>query len=43
VRGSHGATSSGDGRYSSEKMAKKKKTLQQKGMKSKENVFRTFM
>jgi hypothetical protein len=29
VRGGHGATSSGDGRYSSEKMAQKKKTLQQ--------------
>jgi hypothetical protein len=32
VRGGHGATSSGDGKYSSEKMVQKKKTLQQKGM-----------
>jgi hypothetical protein len=29
VRGGHSATSSGDGRYSSEKIAQKKKTLQQ--------------
>jgi hypothetical protein len=39
----HGATSSGDGKHSSEKMAQKKKTLQQKGMRSEENVFRSFM
>jgi hypothetical protein len=37
VRGGHGTTSSGYGRYSSEKMAQKK-TLQQKGTKSEENV-----
>jgi hypothetical protein len=42
VRGGHGATSSGDGRYSSEKETKEK-TLQQKGMRSEENVFRSFM
>jgi hypothetical protein len=37
----HGATWSGYGRYSSEKMAQK--TLQQKGIGSEENVFRSFM
>jgi hypothetical protein len=35
----HGTTSSGDGRYSSEKWAQKKKTLHQKGKRSEENVF----
>jgi hypothetical protein len=39
----HGATTSGDGRYSSEKMGTKEKTLQQKGMRSEETVFGSFM
>jgi hypothetical protein len=43
VRGGHGATSSGDGTYSSEKMAQKKKTLQHKGTKSKENVKESYL
>jgi hypothetical protein len=43
VRGGHGATWSGYGRYSSEKNGTKEKTLQQKGTKSKENMFRSFM
>jgi hypothetical protein len=34
----HGATSLGGGRYSSEKIGTKEKTLQQKGMRSEENV-----
>jgi hypothetical protein len=39
VRGGHGTTSSGYGRYSSEKNGTKEKTLQQKGTKSEENMF----
>jgi hypothetical protein len=39
----HVATSSGDGRCSSEKTVTKEKTLQQKGRRSEENVFGTFM
>jgi hypothetical protein len=39
VRGGHGTITSGYGRYSSEKMAQEK-TLQQKGTKSEENMFR---
>jgi hypothetical protein len=39
----HVATSSGDGRRSSEKIVTKEKTLQQKGRRSEENVFGTFM
>jgi hypothetical protein len=41
--GGHVATSSGDGRCSSEKIVTKEKTLQQKGRRSEENVFGTFM
>jgi hypothetical protein len=43
VRGGHGTTSSGYGRYSSEKNGTKEKTLQQKGTKSEENMCRPFM
>jgi hypothetical protein len=39
----HAATSSGDSRYSSEKIVTREKTLQQKGRRSEENVFGTFM